>query len=73
MTKPTMYYARGGCTMTQEEKLVARLKSLEDGVIPITICKKDGELYFWIVGIPHKIEGLKVYPDGDKMEKGKEV
>jgi hypothetical protein len=55
--------------MTQEEKLLARLLSLEDGLSSITFYKKNGELIFWIVEFTHKPEGEK----RDKIEERKEA
>ena len=44
--------------MTQEEKLLARIKSLEDGLTTIRIFKKDGQIFCWIVEPTQKIEGV---------------
>ncbi len=43
--------------MSQEEKLLARIKSLEDGLTTIRIFKKDGQIFCWIVEPTQKIEG----------------
>ncbi len=43
--------------MTQEEKLLARIKSLEDGLTTIRIFKKDGQIFCWIVEPTQKVEG----------------
>ncbi len=43
--------------MTQEEKLLARIKSLEDGLTTLRIFKKDGQIFCWIVEPTQKVEG----------------
>jgi len=47
--------------MTQEEKLLLRIESLEDGLTTIRFYKKNGEIMFWVV------ESLKV--EGEKRDK----
>lgn len=55
--------------MTQEEKLILRIASLEDGLSTVRFFKKNGELVFWIVEITQKVEGEKC----DKIEERKEL
>jgi len=50
--------------MTQEEKLLIRIKSLEDGLSTIRFYKKNGEIMFWVVESLSKAEGEK----RDKIE-----
>lgn len=45
--------------MTQEEKLILRLASLDDGLTTVRFFKKNGELVFWIVEVTQKPEGEK--------------
>jgi hypothetical protein len=46
--------------MTQEEKLLARIRTLPEGVTTIQIGKNErGELMFWLVGETAKLEGQK--------------
>ncbi len=54
--------------MTQEEKLILRLASLDDGLTTVRFFKKNGELVFWIVEITQKPEGER-----GKIEERKEV
>ncbi len=54
--------------MTQEEKLLARLTSLDDGFSTIRFYKKNGEIMFWVVET-QKVEGEK----RDRIEERKEV
>lgn len=44
--------------MTQIEKLIARINSLDDGLSTITFYKKNGEIMFWVVDIKN-VEGEK--------------
>jgi hypothetical protein len=55
--------------MTQEEKLLARLASLDDGLSTIRFFKKNGELVMWFYVDTLKAEGEK----RDKIEERKEV
>lgn len=44
--------------MTQDEKLVARLKGLENGLYEVKILVIDGRILFWVIPSPEEVEGL---------------
>jgi hypothetical protein len=46
--------------MTQDEKLIARLKSLESGLYTIYVAVVDGKIVFWVA--PESIGSLEGFP-----------
>ena len=45
--------------MTQEEKIIARLQSLDNGLYSICIVIVNGEIEFWTEPEKYKVEGLR--------------
>ncbi len=54
--------------MTQEEKLILRIASLDDGLTTVRFFKKNGELVMWFV-----VDTLKPEGERGKIEERKEV
>lgn len=46
--------------MTQDEKLIARLKSLDSGLYTIRVAVAEGKIIFWVA--PESIGSLEGFP-----------